>query len=124
MKKVLALILALVMVCALCACGGGSDSKDASAGGGDDFAAWKVYIKEYVVAGAPSEEAGKAVTEQLDAATTVEEVDAIPALSVMFGSVGALHYDAWIAAGKPAADTSNMGDPSTASFEPTGEPAN
>ena len=120
MKKALALILALVMVFALCACGGGS--KDASAGG-DDFAQWKDYLKEYAAAGAPSEEAGKALTTAIDEAATVEEVDAIPALAVMFGSVGALHYDAWIAAGKPAADTSGMGDPSTATFEPTEEPA-
>lgn len=123
MKKTLALILALVMVLALCACGGGSDGK---ASGGDDLAQWKAYLKEYALAGAPSEEAGQTVVAAIDEAATAEDVEAIPALGVMFSSVGVMYFNDWVAAGKPAADTSNMGSPDDIVFsdEPSGEPAN
>ena len=120
MKKTLALILALVMVFALCACGGGK--ADAPASGGDDFAEWKAYLKEYVSAGAPTEELGKSLMAEVDAATTAEEMENIMGLGVMFSDVGVLRFADWVAAGKPAADTSNMGTPPSTG-EPSGEPA-
>ena len=150
MKKTLALILALVMVFALCACGGGSKAEEpaapaaeapaaapaaapdaaapaaeapaaeAPAAEGDDFAEWKEYLKEYAIAGAPSEEAGQSVADAIDAAATAADVEAIPEMTVLFGDVGVLAFDAWVEAGKPAADTANMGSPSG---EPTEEPA-
>ena len=143
MKKFLALILALVMVFALCACGGGDKTEEpaapaaeapavapdaappvpaaeAPAAEGDDFAQWKEYLKEYAVAGAPSEEAGQAVAAAIDAAATPADVEAIQEMTVLFGDVGVLGFDAWVEAGKPAADTSNMGSPTG---EPSGEPS-
>ena len=120
MKKILALVLALVMVFALCACGGGNSAAPAS--GGDDFAEWKAYLKEYVSAGAPTEELGKSLMAEVDAATTAEEMENIVGLGVMFSDVGVLRFDEWVAAGKPAADTSNMGTPPSTG-EPSAEPA-
>jgi hypothetical protein len=150
MKKTLALILALVMVFALCACGGSKTEEpaapeapaaapeaaapeaaapeaaapEAPAAEGDDFAEWKEYLKEYAIAGAPSEEAGKSVADAIDAAATAADVEAIPEMTVLFSDVGVLAFDAWVEAGKPAADTANMGSPSgEPSGEPTEEPA-
>ena len=119
MKKILALVLAMVMVFALCACGGGGKTA-APASGGDDFADWKAYIKEYVKAGAPTEELGQALMAEVDAAGTAEEMEAIQGLAVMFSDVGVLRFNDWVAAGKPAADTSNMGTPPSTG-EPSGE---
>ena len=75
----------------------------------DDLAAWKAYLIAYAVAGAPNEEEGQTVAGLIDAAATEEEVMAIPQLTVLFENVGVLTYDAWIAAGMPAADTEGMG---------------
>lgn len=135
MKKTLALILAAIVVFALFA-GCGSKSEPAAAeapaaapaaeapaaapAAGDDFDTWKAYIMEYVIAGAPDEDSAKVVVDALNAAATVDEVEAIQQLGVMFSSVGVLHFDDWVAAGKPAADTSDMGTPPV-SGEPTGE---
>ena len=108
-----------------------AEAPAAAPAAGDDFAEWKAYIREYVVTGAPTEDDAKAVTDELDAATTVDEVEAIAALGVMFNYVGVMHYNDWIAAGKPAADTSGMGTPPASgeatgegSGEPSAEPAN
>ena len=139
MKKILTLLLAMAMVLALCACGGSKAEEPAPAAeaapaapaaeaapaaAGDDFAQWKDYLKVYAAAGAPSEEAGQSLMAAIDAAATADDVEAIQQMDVMFSTVGVLHFDEWVAAGKPAADTSNMGDPTAAvSGEPTGEPA-
>ena len=146
MKKTLALLLALVMVLALAACGGGSAAPEApaeeapaaeapaaeapaaaeEAPAGDDFAQWQDYLKAYAMAGAPSEEEGQAVSDAIAAAGTPEEVEAIPQLTVLFENVGVLTYDAWLAAGKPEAETEGMGseaDNMAASGEPSEEPA-
>ena len=144
MKKTLALLLALVMVFALCACAGGNEEPAAAApaeapaaapaeapaapaeapaapaAAGDDFAEWKAYLKEYVSAGAPNEELGKSLMAEVDAATTAEEMENIMGLAVMFSDVGVLRFADWVAAGKPAADTSNMGTPPSTG-EPSGE---
>ena len=131
MKKFLALILALSMVFALCACGGGSKADapaaeapagEAPAAAGDDFAEWKAYVKEYVAAGAPNEELGKSLMAEVDAAAAAEEMENIVGLGVMFTDVGVLRFADWVAAGKPAADTSDMGTPPSTG-EPSGEPA-
>lgn len=145
MKKLIALLLALVMVFALCACGGGKTEEPAEAPAeapaepaaepdaaapaepaaeGDDFEAWKAYVTEYAIAGAPSEEEGKSVADAIAACTTEEEVKALPQATVFFSDIGVLEFQAWLDAGKPAADTANMGSPSgEPSGEPTGEPA-
>jgi len=153
MKKTLALILALVMVFALCACGGGSKAEEpaapaaeaapaapaaapdaaapaaeapaAEAPAGDDFQEWLAYLADYATAGAPTEEEGAAVRDSIMACASEEDVDAIPQMTVLFGDVGVLRFADWVAAGKPAADTANMGSPSgeASSGEPTEEPA-
>ena len=127
MKKLLALTLAALLVFALFAgCGSKSEPAaaeapaEAPAAAGDDFAEWKAYLKEYATAGAPNEELGQSLLADIDAAATAEEAENILGLGVMFSSVGVLRFDEWVAAGKPAADTSDMGTPPV-SGEPTGE---
>lgn len=144
MKKILALVLALTMVLALAACGSSAPAAEAPAAeapaadapaaapaAGDDLAGWKAYLEEYAKAGAPTEEDAQAVISQIEAAGTAAEVEAISELSVLFESVGVLTYDAWIAAGKPAAQAAGIGSEADkqgnasageASGEPTGEP--
>lgn len=117
MKKIIALLLAVMMVMALCACG--SDK-----GGSADLEGYKAYVTEYAKAGAPTEDEKANATAAIAACTTAEEVEACQYLTPMFSGEMILTYDAWVAAGAPAADTSNMvkGDPG-ASGEPSGEPA-
>ena len=145
MKKLLALLLAAMMVFALCACGGGDKAEepaapeapaadaaapDAAAPGAaaeGDLDGYKAYILAYAAAGAPNEEEAANVEALVNACATVEEVEAIPQFTVLFENAGVLHFDEWVAAGCPEADTSNMtmGDPSASgegSGEPTGEP--
>lgn len=145
MKKILALLLALTMLLALCACGGSSGdtaseaaapaAADAAApaaapaaAGADDLAGWKAYLEAYAKAGAPTEDDANAVISQIEAASTAADVEAISELTVLFESVGVLTYDAWVAAGKPAAQTDGMGTEADnqavagdASGEPSGE---
>ena len=133
MKKILALLLALVMVMALAACGGGNapaaeepaaPAEDAAAPdaaapeaaapeapaeeAGDDLAAYKDYLKAIAMAGAPSPEAGESVSSAIDAATSWEEIQAINETEVLFSNEIALEFQAWVDSGKPAADTTGI----------------
>ena len=135
MKKILALLLALVMVMALAACGGGSapaaDESDAAPeaaapaapdaaapeaaapeapveAAGDDFAAYKNYLKAIAMAGAPSPEAGESVSAAIDAAATWEDIQAINETEVLFSNEIALEYQAWVDNGMPEADTTGI----------------
>lgn len=143
MKKLLALVLALTMVLALAACGGSSETETPAAeaapaapaapAAGDDLAGWKAYLEEYAKAGAPTEADAQSVISQIEAAGSAAEVEAISELTVLFENVGVLTYDAWIAAGKPAAQAAGIGteadkqsgaasgEPGEASGEPSGE---
>lgn len=150
MKKIIALLLAAMMVFALCACGGGSAAPEAPAAEapaaeapaapaepaapapeapapaaeGDDFEEWKAYLAEYAVNGAPDPAEGQEVADAILASATVDDVMAVPQTTVFFSGIGALEFDAWVAAGKPAADIANMGSPTgEPSGEPTEEPA-
>jgi len=80
----------------------------AAAAQADSLAAWKAYLIAYAVAGAPNEEEGQTVAGLIDAAATAEEVEAISQLTVLFENGIVLGYDAWIAAGMPAAETAGM----------------
>ena len=148
MKKLLALLLALVMVLALAACGGGSAPAEAPAEepaaeepaapaapeepeapaeepaeeAGDDFAEYKVYFGEYAAAGAPNDEERENMKNLIEGCEAFEDIEALQQSTVLFDTVGVLRFDEWLAAGKPAADTSNMGSPD-ASGEPSDEPA-
>ena len=147
MKKILALILALVMVLALTACGGSGAAPEApaeapaeepaaapaeepAAEAGDDFAEYKAYFGAYAAAGAPNEEEAANMQGLIDACATFEDIEAIPQSTVLFENVGVLTFDAWLAAGKPAADTEGMvseaaqqGASGEASGEASDEPA-
>lgn len=142
MKKLVALLLAVMMVMALCACGDTAEEttapaveaapavedapavEAAPAAAAGDLEGYKAYASAYAEAGAPSDDEKAAATAAIAACTTVEEVEACTYLTPMFSNEIILTYDAWVAAGCPAADTSNMsmGDPS-ASGEPSGEPS-
>ena len=147
MKKILALVLALVMVLALAACGGGSapaaeepaaaPAEEAPAApaaeepaAGDDFAEYKAYFGAYAAAGAPNEEEAANMQSLIDACDTFADIEAIPQSTVLFENVGVLTFDAWVAAGMPAADTEGMVSEAAqqaasgeASGEPSAEPA-
>ncbi|MGM9615280.1 MAG: lipoprotein [Oscillospiraceae bacterium] len=144
MKKILALLLAIMMIASMAACGAKEEAAPAveeapaaeapaaeapaapaAEAPTDDLTEWKNYLKEYAVAGAPSEEEGQAVSALIDEAATVEDVEAISQLTVLFENVGVLKYNDWIAAGKPAAQAAGIGseaDKQGASGEMSGEP--
>ncbi|MCD7769426.1 MAG: hypothetical protein LUH36_04825 [Oscillospiraceae bacterium] len=129
MKKTLALLLALVMVFALTACGGSDDAATEAepeteaveaepaaeaeaeaepADEGDDIDGYKAYVNAYAAAGAPDEDEAAAVAETVNACATIEEIEAVSQLTVLYENVGMLTYADWIAAGKPEADTEGM----------------
>ncbi|MCD8088905.1 MAG: hypothetical protein LUE22_10075 [Oscillospiraceae bacterium] len=132
MKKTLALLLALVMVFALAACGGSDDTAEPetetteteaveaepaaeaeaeaepAAEEGDDIDGYKEYVNAYAAAGAPDEEEAAAVAEAVNACATIEEIEAVSQLTVLYENVGMLTYADWVAAGKPAAETEGM----------------
>lgn len=129
MKKLIALLLAVMMVAALCACGDKAETEapaaEAPAAAAGDLEGYKAYVTAYAEAGAPTDDERAAATAAIAACTTAEEVENCQYLTPMFSGEMILTYDAWVAAGCPAADTSGMsiGDPNAgASGEPSGEP--
>ncbi len=139
MKKLIALLLAVMMVAALCACGDKAETEapaaeapaaeapaaEAPAAAAGDLEGYKAYVSAYAEAGAPTDDEKAAATAAIAACTTAEEVENCQYLTPMFSGEMILTYDAWVAAGCPAADTSSMsiGDPNAgASGEPSGEP--
>ena len=134
MKKLIALLLAVMMVAALCACGDKAETEapaaeapaaEAPAAAAGDLEGYKAYVTAYAEAGAPTDDEKAAATAAIAACTTAEEVENCQYLTPMFTGEMILTYDAWVAAGCPAADTSSMsaGDPNAgASGEPSGEP--
>ncbi len=134
MKKLIALLLAVMMVAALCACGDKAETEapaaeapaaEAPAAAAGDLEGYKAYVTAYAEAGAPTDDERAAATAAIAACTTAEEVENCQYLTPMFSGEMILTYDAWVAAGCPAADTSSMsiGDPNAgASGEPSGEP--
>jgi len=133
MKKLIALLLAVMMVMALCACGDTAEeaapAAEAAAPAAEapaaDLEGYKAYVSAYAEAGAPTDDEKANASAAIAACTTAEEVEACTYLTPMYQNSVILTFDAWVAAGAPAADTSNMamGDPNAgASGEPTGEP--
>ena len=146
MKKILALVMAMMMVLALCACGAKEEAAPAEvaaaapaaaeaaapeaaapAAAEDTFAAWKEYAAAYATAGAPTEEEKTSVAESILACATYEEVTEISVMTVLLENL-ILPYEEWVAAGMPEADLSNVqaGDPGAsgeASGEASAEPA-
>lgn len=117
MKKNLALILALVMVLALCACG--------AKGGDTSEEAYKAYLKEFVRAiPAFNEE----TIGNLEAGIDAGEYDAPPSnmiFSDQFFGHAAMSYDEFVAAGGeytiPEFDPDLKADDGSASGEPSVE---
>ena len=110
-SKLLSLILVFAMALSLGCVSFAADS---------DWGEYQDYIYSYAEAGAPNPEDA---VEMADAIYACEDMDGIRAASniqVFFDVLGALDYDAWLAAGKPEADMggSSSGD---ASGEPSGE---
>ncbi len=149
MKKVIALLLAVMMIAALCACGSTTETTEtteaatpepvaaetateapaeaAAPAAAGDLEAYKAYVSAYAEAGAPTDDEKAAAVAAIAACTTAAEVEECQYLTPMFSGEMILTYDAWVEAGCPAADTSNMatGDPNAgaASGEPSEEPA-
>ncbi len=110
-NKILSLVLAFAMVLSL-----GCVSFAA-----DDWSDYQAYVYAYAEAGAPNPEDAIPMQEAIYGAADMAEMSAISELGVFFEVIGVLDYDAWIAAGKPAA-TPDSGD-SSASGEASEEPA-
>ena len=111
-NKILSLVLAFAMVLSL-----GCVSFAA-----DDWSEYQAYVYAYAEAGAPNPEDAIPMQEAIYGAANMEEMLAVSELGVFFQVIGVLEYDAWIAAGKPAAEA-GASDASDASGEAAEETA-
>ena len=97
MKKttstLLSLALALVLLLSL-----GSAAFAAN----DDWADYQQYLCNFAAEGAPLPEDAEAMAAVINGCGTMDELLAAPELGIFFQVLGALDYDAWVAAGKPA----------------------
>ena len=110
-NKILSLVLAFAMVLSL-----GCVSFAA-----DDWSEYQAYVYAYAEAGAPNPEDAVPMHEAIYGAANMEEMLAITELGVFFQVIGVLEYDAWIAAGKPAAEPGSSDASGEASEEPAEE---
>ena len=110
-NKILSLVLAFAMVLSL-----GCVSFAA-----DDWSEYQAYVYAYAEAGAPNPEDAIPMHEAIYGAANMEEMLAITELGVFFQVIGVLEYDAWIAAGKPAAEPGSSDASGEASEEPAEE---
>ncbi len=85
----------------------------------DDWSEYQAYVYAYAEAGAPNPEDAEPMYEAIYGAGNMEEMSAVSELGVFFQVIGVLDYDAWLAAGKPAAEAGS----DSASGEATEEPA-
>ena len=86
----------------------------------DDWSEYQAYVYAYAEAGAPNPEDAEPMYEAIYGCSNMEEMNAVSELGVFFQVIGVLDYDAWLAAGKPAAEA---GSSDSASGEASGEPA-
>ena len=120
--RIIAILCALVMVLALCACGGGS-----SASGGDTSeAAYQAYLKEYVDAvPAVSDDQYAEFAAAIDSGNYEDFPVAMCFVDTFWGYT-AMTYEEFVAAGGayeiPAFDSNLVAD-EEASGEASGEPA-
>ncbi|MGM9614293.1 MAG: hypothetical protein ACI3W7_02020 [Oscillospiraceae bacterium] len=114
-KKLLALVLALTMILSLGSAALAADS---------DWADYQQYIISFATAGAPTEADAEDMANIINGCSTMDELLAAEQLGVFFAVMGALPYDDWAAAGKPAEGAPAAGGSSDeASGEPSEEPA-
>ena len=112
-NKILSLVLAFAMVLSL-----GCVSFAA-----DDWSEYQDYVYSYAVAGAPNPEDAIPMQEAIYACANMDDMLAVSELGVFFQVIGVLEYDAWIAAGKPAAEAGASDASGEASEEPAAEEA-
>lgn len=118
-KKLLALVLALTMILSLGSAALAADS---------DWADYQQYIISFAAAGAPTEADAEDMANIINGCSTMDELLAAEQLGVFFAVMGALPYDDWAAAGKPAEGAPAAGGSSDeasgeASEEPVAESA-
>ncbi len=111
MSKILSLVLAVAMLLSL-----GCVSFAA-----DDWSEYQDYVYAYAEAGAPNPEDAIPMQEAIYGCSTMEEMLAVSELGVFFQVIGVLEYDAWLAAGKPAAEPGSSNASGEASEEPAAE---
>ena len=92
-KKLLALAMALAMLLSLGTAALAAES---------DWADYQQYVISYAVKGAPTEADAADMSAKITACATMDELIAVEDLGVFFNVLGALDYDGWVAAGKPA----------------------
>ena len=112
-NKILSLVLAFAMVLSL-----GCVSFAA-----DDWSEYQDYVYAYAEAGAPNPEDAIPMQEAIYGCTNMDEMLAVSELGVFFQVIGVMEYDAWIAAGKPAAEPGSSDASGEASEEPAAEAA-
>ncbi len=110
-SKILSLVLAVAMLLSL-----GCVSFAA-----DDWSEYQDYVYAYAEAGAPNPEDAIPMQEAIYGCSTMEEMLAVSELGVFFQVIGVLEYDAWLAAGKPAAEPGSSNASGEASEEPAAE---
>jgi len=113
-NKVLSLILAFAMLLSL-----GCVSYAAN----DEWAEYQDYIYSYAEAGAPNPEDAVEMADAIYACSNMDDIKAATGIQVFFDVLGALDYDEWIAAGKPAADMNGGGSSSGEASGEAGENA-
>lgn len=136
MKKILALLLAMMMVFALCACGGGDKAEEPAApaapaaapdaaapGGAVTWADYQAYLIEKAGSNAPDLEEFKA---QVEAMKSWDDIDqSVSPWDQMFTTIGLSTWDEFQAG--TVKEPAVMGGPDAAagggSSEPSGEPS-
>ena len=89
----------------------------------DDWSEYQAYVYAYAEAGAPNPEDAVPMYEAIYGSANMEELSSVSELGVFFQVLGVLEYDAWLAAGKPAAEAGASDASGEASEEPAAEEA-
>ena len=114
-RKLLTLVLAIAMILSL-----GSSALASN----DDWADYQQYVYSFAAAGAPTPEDADSMAAIIFGCGTMDELLAAEELGVFFAVMGAMDYDAWAAAGRPAEGSPAAGGSSReASGETSDEPA-
>ena len=129
MKKYLAVLMAVLMLLALCACGDAAEETEAAEevvaeaeapvaeaeapvaeapAAEGDWAAYQEYVCTMAGAGAPTEDEAAAVAELVNACTDMAELEAVSQMTVLFENGVIMTYEDWVAAGCPEADTTGV----------------
>ena len=98
MKKIIAVALSLCMLLS----GVSAFAADS------DWDSYQQYVISFAAAGAPNEEALDEFTATILSCGDMTSLLAGTGMGVIFEVMGALEYDAWLAAGKPAANTDGI----------------